>query len=154
MGNCDVVVLALSSLSCEVILESRFPEADVLRCIKYGVTQIAGASLFHVGISAGSVELAGLVGRWRESGISQELIRRIETGEVTDFGQNHRSHARPHAGDRDNRRLHGVQNGKDLCFDFLNLLVQLLNQPDGMPKLQRLGRHGSQWSAGLRHGSQ
>ena len=71
MRDCDVVVLAFCSLPGEVSFECRVPNANVLRGVKDGVSKIAGASLLHVGVSAGSVELAGLVGRRRKAGIAR-----------------------------------------------------------------------------------
>ena len=64
-------MLTLSSLPGKVCLECRVPNANVLRGVKDGVSKIAGASLLHVGVSAGSVELAGLVGRRRKAGIAR-----------------------------------------------------------------------------------
>lgn len=90
MRNGDVVVFSFRPLLGKIGSESVIPDADVLGSIEKSIAKITGTTLLHMGV--GIVQLAGLVGRGRKSGIGQELIRRIEAGEVTDFGQDHSAH--------------------------------------------------------------
>ena len=134
-------MLALSSFFGEISGEGWFPKADVLSGIEERITEIARTSFLHAGVGIGCVHLAGLVSRGREAGISQDLVRRIEAGEVSNLSEDHGSHAVADAGDREDRRSHLVDDRLDGYFNLVNLLVQLPDELNGMTKLQRLGRH-------------
>ena len=54
MRDCDIVVLALGSLLCEISGEGRIPYTDVLSCVEKGIAKIAGSSFLHVSVSTGS----------------------------------------------------------------------------------------------------
>ena len=60
--NCDIVVLALSPFFGEIVGKDGVPMADIFCGVEYGVSQVSGASLFHMGIAV--FKLAGLIGGW------------------------------------------------------------------------------------------
>ena len=102
MGNGDIVVLTFCPLLSKIGGEGCIPVADVLSGIEKCVAEATGTAFLHMGI--GIVQLAGLVSRRRKAGVSQELIGRIESGEVADFSQDHRAHAVADTGNGENGR--------------------------------------------------
>lgn len=92
-------MLALSSFPGEIGGEGRLPQANILSGIEDGIAQIARTSFLHVRISASQGKLPRLVSRGREAGISEDLVWRIEAGEVADLSKDHGSHTQTDARD-------------------------------------------------------
>ena len=68
MGNGDVIMLALGAFLGQISGEGRAPVKGEFCGVEDGVSEIAGASLFHVRVSAG--QSAGLVDGWRQARVS------------------------------------------------------------------------------------
>ena len=111
MGNSDILVLTFRTFLGKICIESIIPDADVLGGIEKSVAEVTGTSFLRVRLSI--IELAGLVGGWRKTSVCQELVGRIEAGNITDFRQNHSAHAVADAGDGEDRR------SKDINIDRL-----------------------------------
>ena len=141
MRDSDVVMFALGSLFGKISGKGRLPITDEFGGIEKCVAKIAGTTLLHVSISAGSLELARFVSRWREAGIGQELVRGIKAGEIPNLGQDHGPHAVADAGNGEDGRSHLVKDILDGGLNVLDLPIQLTNEPDSVLKLQRFGRH-------------
>lgn len=92
MRNGNVVVLTLGTLFMQVIGKGFVPIANIDGSIIKSVTQITGTSFLHMSI--GVVKLAGLISGRRNTCKSKDLIRRIESGEVADFGKNYSRHSK------------------------------------------------------------
>ena len=61
MRDCDVIVLALSSLLGEISSEGRLPITDEFGSVEKSISQIARTTLLHVGVGTGSLEFAGFI---------------------------------------------------------------------------------------------
>ena len=139
MGQGHIVMLAFSTFLGEVGGKGRVPAADVLRGVVDGIAQVSGSTLLHMGIAV--VELPRLVGRRRKAGVSQNLVGRIETGEITHLSQNHGSHAEAYSRNGGNGRVQLLHNGLDRGFNIRYLGVQFPDEANGVPQFQRLGGH-------------
>lgn len=125
MRKRNIVMFALGSFLGEVSGESWSPETDILGGVLEGIAQIFGTSLLRVRVGTGKRELSGLVSRWRHTGIGKDLVRRIKTRELTDFGQNHSSRADTYTQNDFNGRLHFSRYGLNSSLNVINLSVQL-----------------------------
>ena len=96
MRNGDVVVFTFGTLLMQIIGKCFVPITNIDSGIVKCVAQITGTPFLHVGISV--VKFAGLVSGRRNTRKSENFIRRIESGEVADFGKNYSSHAKSQTG--------------------------------------------------------
>lgn len=132
----------LGSLLGEISGKGRLPITDELGGIEKCISKIAGTTLLRVGVSSGSLELAGFISRRGEVGISQEFVRRIKAGEIPNLSQDYSSHTVTDAGNEEDGRSYLVQDRHDGGLNVLDLPIQLVDEPDGMLKLKGLGGHG------------
>lgn len=73
-----------------------------------------------------SLELAGLVDRGINAGISDQFVDGLETLDVTNLGQNGRAGDRPNAGDRGDMLWNMLHQFGDGLVDLLALFIQQL----------------------------
>ena len=95
-------------------------------------------------------ELPGLVSGRRRSAVCQNLIGRIEVGEIIDFGKDHSPHVGSNARNRGNWGLNLLHKSSYFAFNFLDLSVKFSNQTDRV--FQFHGLHGNPCAHGI-HGS-
>ena len=114
MGQGNIVVFSFGTFFGKVFSKDRIPVADVLGCVVKGMSQVAGATFFHVSIAVR--EFSGLVCRWRAASVSKNFVRRTEIGEIPDFCKDHSSGVYSHAGNRENWWI-------ELIYDFLNMPI-------------------------------
>ena len=112
---------------------------NVFGGVKEGVAEITGAAFLHLRISVG--QFAGLVDGRTEARVSEDFVRKIETGEVANLGEDDGSHAIIDSGYRKKWRIPFVHDGFYLRFNFVNLVGEFLNEFERMLQLQRLGGH-------------
>ena len=86
-------------------------------------------------------ELPGLVSGGGHPGISQQLVRGIKTGEVTNLSQDHGGHAEPEPRDGSNGRMEFIHNSLNLSLNFSDFIVQFPDEADGVLQFERLSGH-------------
>ena len=139
MGQGNIVVFSFGTFFGKVFSKDRIPVADVLGCVVKGMSQVAGATFFHVSIAVR--EFSGLVCRWRAASVSKNFVRRTEIGEIPDFCKDHSSGVYSHAGNRENWWIELIYDFLNRIFDFVDLGGKFLNEFNGMLQFQRFGRH-------------
>ena len=135
MGQGNIVVFSFGTFFGKVFSKDRIPVADVLGCVVKGMSQVAGATFFHVSIAV--CEFSGLVCRWRAASVSKNFVRRTEIGEIPDFCKDHSSGVYSHAGNRENWWIELIYDFLNRIFDFVNLRGEFLNEFNGMLQFQK-----------------
>lgn len=74
VGDRNIVMLSFCPFLGKVGGKGGVPQTDILGGVVNGIAQVSRASFFHVRIAI--LELSGLVGRGRESGIGKQLVGR------------------------------------------------------------------------------
>ena len=130
MENYDIVVFSLRPFLGKIIGKSSVLLADILGRIENSISQIPGTLFFHVQVAI--LELDGLVGRWGHAGIIQQLVRGIKPGEISNFAQNHGSHAQDQSWNSGNGRMKLTHKGLEPFFDFSDFSIQFPDKADSM----------------------
>ena len=126
MGQGNIVVFSFGTFFGKVFSKDRIPVADVLGCVVKGMSQVAGATFFHVSIAVR--EFSGLVCRWRAASVSKNFVRRTEIGEIPDFCKDHSSGVYSHAGNRENWWIELIYDFLNRIFNFVDLGGKFLNE--------------------------
>ena len=123
-------MLPFSTFFGKIFSKDWVPMADILGCVVKGMSQVAGATFFHVSIAVR--EFSGLVCRWRAASVSKNFVRRTEIGEIPDFCEDHSGGVYSYARNRKNRRVQFIHDLLNGIFDFVNLGGEFLNEFNGM----------------------
>ena len=136
MGQGNIVVFSFGTFFGKVFSKDRIPVADVLGCVVKGMSQVAGATFFHVSIAVR--EFSGLVCRWRAASVSKNFVRRTEIGEIPDFCKDHSSGVYSHAGNRENWWIELIYDFLNRIFNFVDLGGKFLNEFNGMASIPKI----------------
>ena len=104
MRDGNIVMLSLRTLLFKIGRECRTPKTNIFGGIEKSISQISGATLFHVSITV--LQLPWLICRWRESSISQQLVCACKVGKISNFSKNHCTHMSANTGDCKDGRIH------------------------------------------------
>ena len=117
-------MLSLRTLLFKIGRECRTPKANIFGGIEKSISQISGATLFHVSITV--LQLPWLICRWRESSISQQLVCACKVGKISNFSKNHCTHMSANTGDCKDGRIHLRCNLVNCGFYLRNFFVLYL----------------------------